>query len=139
MYDIVSNMSDSIFTKIIHGEIPCHKIYEDEKIIAFLDIHPIQPGHILVIPKIQIPYFEQLNDPYYSALFTVVKKLAAHVKNSLGVQFACIRIEGFDVPHAHVHIIPCSTEEQVNNPNRMNREPDHNALAAMADKLKIGD
>ena len=60
-------MEPSIFTKIINGEIPCQKIYEDEKTIAFLDIHPVQPGHTLVVPKIQIDHIEDLTDDYYLA------------------------------------------------------------------------
>ena len=73
---VANIMQDSIFTKIIKGEIPCHKIYEDDKTFAFLDIHPIQPGQILVVPKKQIADFYDLDNEDYVAFFGTVKKIA---------------------------------------------------------------
>lgn len=130
-------MQDSIFTKIIKGEIPCHKVYEDDKTIAFLDIYPIQPGHVLVVSKKQQDHFDDLADTDYQAVFATVRRVAKRVKKELGVQRACLRIEGFDVPHAHVHVIPCRVPEDFYNPNRMKHEPDHGALATMAQRLYI--
>jgi histidine triad (HIT) family protein len=130
-------MEPSIFTKIINGEIPCHKVYEDEKTLAFLDIYPISPGHTLVISKNQVDHFDDLSDEDYDAVFTTVKKLSKRVKEVLGVQRACLRVEGFDVPHAHVHVIPCNVPADFYNESRMSVEPDHAALAALAQKLAI--
>ena len=69
------SMEPSIFTKIIRGEIPCHKIYEDDKTIAFLDIHPQMPGHTLVVPKKQVASMQNLSDEDYNALMAAVKKV----------------------------------------------------------------
>lgn len=132
------NMKDSLFTKIIKGEIPSYKIYEDDKTFAFLDIHPIQPGHILVVPKKQVSEFQDLDGEAYLALFNTVKKLAKHLKDVTKAQRICSRIEGFDVPHTHVHIYPCNTAREFYGPlDRNQREPDHEALAAMTKKLQI--
>ena len=128
-------MQDSIFTKIIKGEIPCHKVYEDDKTIAFLDIYPIRPGHVLVVPKAQQDHFDALLKDDYDALFMTVKNVAKRIKDVLGVERACLRVEGFDVPHAHVHVIPCNEPDDFYNPTRMQHEPDHSALAAIAKKL----
>ncbi len=128
-------MTDSIFTKIIKGEIPCHKVYEDDKTIAFLDIYPIQQGHVLVVPKTQVDHFDDLSEDDYSAVFASVKKVAKRVKDTLGVQRACLRVEGFDVPHAHVHVIPCNSPQDFYNADRMSHEPDHTQLSEMAAKL----
>jgi histidine triad (HIT) family protein len=131
-------MVDSIFTKIIKGEIPCEKVYEDDKIIAFLDIHPIQPGHTLVLPKEQVSHFDDLDDQTYQNLFNVVKKVAKKLKQVTGAQRACLRIEGFDVHHAHVHVYPCNNPQDFyGDKDRMQREPDHAALAEMAKKLAL--
>lgn len=128
-------MEPTIFTKIINGEIPCHKVYEDEKTLAFLDIYPISPGHTLVISKVQIDHFDELSDEDYDAVFTTVKKISKRVKEVLGVQRACLRVEGFDVPHAHVHVIPCNIPGDFYNESRMSVEPDHQGLDRMAQKL----
>lgn len=129
-------MQDSIFTKIINGEIPCHKIYEDEKVIAFLDIHPLQAGHTLVVPKKQVDHFDDLAEDDYAAVFGVVKKIAHRQKRVLNKARVCLRIEGFDVPHAHVHVYPCdSPAEFYGNKDRAAQEPDHEALSKIAADL----
>lgn len=128
-------MQDSIFTKIIKGEIPCHKVYEDDKTLAFLDIYPIRPGHILVVSKQQVDHFDDLAPQDYEAVFATVKKVAKRVKATLDVKRACLRVEGFDVAHAHVHVIPCNVPEDFYNAQRMSHEPDHAALADLAKKL----
>ena len=95
----------SIFTKIIQGEIPCYKIYEDDKTFAFLDIHPETPGHTLVIPKKEVDKIYDLPDEDYQALMTTVKKLSQHMVEILG-QRTLWKVVGTDVPHAHVHLEP---------------------------------
>ena len=95
----------SIFTKIINGEIPCYKIYEDDKTFAFLDIHPETPGHTLVIPKNEVDKIYDLPEEDYQALMATVKKLSAHMEKALG-QRTLWKVVGTDVPHAHVHLEP---------------------------------
>jgi histidine triad (HIT) family protein len=128
-------MSDSIFTKIIKGEIPSHKIYEDDKTYAFLDIHPVQPGHALVIPKTEVEFVWDLEDDDYQAVMAAAKKIARQMREILGVKYVGERIVGVDVPHAHVQLIPFDTVDQFKAPQDMTAEPDHAALAEMAKKL----
>ena len=96
----------SIFSKIVKGEIPCYRIAEDEKFLAFLDISPLSKGHALVIPKEEIDYIFNLNDELYNELFLFAKKVSKAIEQSV----KCIRIGlvvyGLDVPHAHIHLIP---------------------------------
>lgn len=128
---------DSIFTKIIKGEIPCHKLYEDDQTFAFLDIHPVQPGHTLVIPKIQIEYVWDMDDVTYQAVMATAKKVAQRLKAVLGTTYIGSRVEGVDVPHAHVHLIPFSAVAEFRVVPDMTAEPDHAALAVMAEKLRF--
>lgn len=95
----------SIFTKIINGEIPCYKIYEDDKTLAFLDINPETKGHTLVIPKNEVDKIYDLPDEDYDALMKTVKKLSAHMEKTLGAR-TLWKVIGTDVPHAHVHLMP---------------------------------
>ncbi|MBQ7802584.1 HIT domain-containing protein [Candidatus Saccharibacteria bacterium] len=95
----------SIFSKIVAGEIPCYKIYEDEKTLAFLDIHPESKGHTLVIPKKEVDKLYDLPDEDYEALFRTVKKLAKNMDKVLGAR-TLLKVVGTDVPHAHVHLMP---------------------------------
>ncbi|MCW1908658.1 MAG: HIT family protein [Candidatus Saccharibacteria bacterium] len=131
-------MNDSIFTKIIKGEIPCAKVYEDDKTFAFLDIHPIQPGHILVITKQQVENFEELDDETLAHLFRTVKKAALKIKSTFNPVKVGVRIEGFDVPHVHVHVYPCNTAEEFHGDmNRTQIEPDFKALDELAERLRF--
>ena len=95
----------SIFTKIINGDIPCYKIYEDDKTFAFLDINPESKGHTLVIPKTEVDKIYDLSDEDYDALMKTVKKLSKHMEEVLGVR-TLWKVVGTDVPHAHVHLEP---------------------------------
>ena len=95
----------SVFTKIINGEIPCYKVYEDEKNIAFLDINPETEGHTLVVPKVEVDKVYNLEDEDYTALWAVVKKVARHMEDVTGKR-TIIEVIGTDVPHTHVHLKP---------------------------------
>jgi len=128
-------MSDSIFTKIIKGEIPCHKVYEDELTLAFLDIHPIQPGHILVISKKQVNHVWDLPDEDYTALMETVKKVANRLRETLKPERVGVHIIGVDVPHAHVHVFPFNIVEEYRRVADSSTEPDQEALTDMAKKL----
>ena len=132
-------MSDSIFTKIIKGEIPAHKIYEDDDVLAFLDIHPIVPGHTLVIPKKQVEFVWDLSDEDYQAVMATVKKIALRQREVFGKRYVGEMIVGTDVPHAHVHVVPFDEAKELKrtlDPGDQS-EPDHTALAAVAEKLKL--
>jgi histidine triad (HIT) family protein len=132
-------MEPSIFTKIINGEIPAYKIYEDEKTIAILDIHPVHPGHVLVIPKLQIDHFEDLPDDIYYAVWSTVKKIALHQRKILGRQRIGISIVGTDVAHAHVHLIPFDKSLELRADIDLTGKPDQAALTAMASRLTYKD
>jgi histidine triad (HIT) family protein len=105
----------SIFTKIINREIPSNIFYEDEKFIAILDINPIRDGHILVIPKREVDYIFDLDDHEYLELMSVSKKVAFKLEEKLNgkVQFSrvAIIVEGLQVPHVHVHLVPLHESE----------------------------
>lgn len=98
-------MEESIFAKIIKGEIPCYKIYEDEKTLAFLDIAPETLGHTLVVPKVQVDKVYELPEDDYMALWATVRKVASHMEEMLGAR-TLMKVVGTDVPHAHVHLMP---------------------------------
>ena len=95
----------SIFTKIINGEIPCYKIYEDDKTLAFLDINPETKGHTLVVPKNEVDKIYELPEEDYEALMNTVKKLSQNMEKVLGKR-TLWKVIGTDVPHAHVHLLP---------------------------------
>lgn len=95
----------SVFSKIVAGEIPCYKIYEDDVCLAFLDINPEAKGHTLVIPKIEVDKIYDLDDATYTHLFMVAKKLMKHMEEKLGAR-TIMKVIGVDVPHAHIHLIP---------------------------------
>jgi histidine triad (HIT) family protein len=130
-------MSDSVFTKIIKDEIPSYKIYEDDLTLAFLDIHPVQPGHTLVIPKKQIEFVWDLPLEDYLAVMETTQKVAKRLREVLKVTYIGERVVGVDVPHAHVQLIPFNVVGEFIAPQNMALEPDHTALAALADKLKF--
>ena len=128
-------MQDSIFTKIIKGEIPSHKVYEDDHTLAFLDIHPIQPGHTLVIPKKQVEFVWDLSDEDYQAVMATAKLVARRLREVLGTKYVGEQIIGVDVPHAHVQLIPFSAPAEYHAPQNMSAEPDHAVLAEIARRL----
>lgn len=99
-------MENCIFCKIVKGEIPAEKIYEDDKVIGFLDIHPKAPGHTLLIPKEHYRWFIDLPDTLYSDLFISAKKLGQKLKVDYEADYIRLGIVGTDVEHVHVHLIP---------------------------------
>jgi histidine triad (HIT) family protein len=106
----------TLFTKIINAEIPSYKIYEDEHTFAFLDISPIASGHTLIVPKIEIDYWLDVPEPYYTAVFQTAKKLAPAIHKATECLRIGTKIEGVDVPHFHYHLIPMF-ESTLNNHN----------------------
>ncbi len=125
----------SIFTKIINGELSCHKLYEDDKTIAFLTIAPVREGHALVIPKIQVDQYVDVPDEYYEAVWRTVKKVAANIKTVTGKERVGILVRGLDVPHFHVHLIPFSPGESLKDGDGEVALQDE--LALVAQKLRL--
>lgn len=100
----------SIFTKIVHGEIPSYKIAEDENFYAFLDIFPLAQGHTLVIPKKEVDYFFDLDDELYIGLQLFAKKVASALKEAIPCVKVGVAVLGLEVPHAHIHLVPMQSE-----------------------------
>lgn len=95
----------SIFSKIITGELPSYRIYEDERVYAFLDINPETEGHTLVVPKMEVDKVYDLGDEDWRALWAAVKRIAKHMEEVMGRR-VLMKVIGTDVPHAHVHLFP---------------------------------
>lgn len=95
----------SVFTKIINGELPCYKIYEDDKTFVFLDNNPVTRGHTLAIPKVEVNKIYDLPDEDFIALMKTAKKISKHMEEKLGRRIFW-KVIGTDVPHAHVHLVP---------------------------------
>jgi histidine triad (HIT) family protein len=104
----------TIFTRIINGEIPCYKVAEDERFFAFLDINPLNAGHTLVVPKIEVDYIFDLDDETLSGLILFSKKLGKAIERVIPCQRIGVAIIGLEVPHVHVHLIPMNTMEDIN-------------------------
>ena len=123
----------SIFSRIVAGEIPCHKVWEDDGHLAFLDIHPVQPGHTLVIPKREVDYLFDLSGAEHAALWAAAHAVARRLKEVLGCARVCIAVLGYEVPHAHIHLIPTNSLAEFPWPGG---DPAPNEeLAALAAKL----
>lgn len=129
-------MNDSIFTKIIKGEIPAHKVYEDEKTLAFLNIYPSVNGHTLVIPKIQVESVWDLPTEDYIAVMETTQKVALRLREIIGTERVGERVIGLDVPHAHVHLVPFTTPQEY-YAKETTDEPNHAELAALAERLRF--
>ena len=105
----------TIFSRIIAGEIPSYRIYEDELTYAFLDIHPVARGHTLIVPKIEVDHFMDVPEPYYSAVFQTAKIVAQALKASTGKARIGTIIAGFAVPHFHYHLVPIDDESELDS------------------------
>jgi len=96
----------TIFSKIIAGEIPSYKVYEDDKFFAFLDINPLAKGHTLLIPKIEVDYIFDLEDNLLSEMMVVAKKIAKAIEKAIPCQRIGVAVIGLEVPHCHIHLSP---------------------------------
>ena len=125
----------SIFTKIIKGELPCHKIAEDERFFAFLSVQQLRSGHTLVIPKNETDYLFDLDDSTLADLVLFAKKVAVAVKKAFPCRKIAVLVYGLEVPHAHVHLVPVDgTPGEINFANA--KKASDEALAAAALKIK---
>ena len=112
----------SVFSKIVNGEIPCYKIDEDDKCLAFLDINPNSYGHTLCILKKEVDYIFDLKDQDYISLMSFSKKIANAIKKSVSCKRIAMSVVGLEVPHVHVHLIPINKIEDLNFSNNLNLE-----------------
>jgi len=108
---------ETIFTKIIKGEIPCFKIAEDSDFFAFLDIRPLQKGHTLVVPKAEVDYIFDLEDDTLSKMIVFAKKVGAAIQKAIPCNRIGLTVIGLEVPHAHIHLIPINSEKDMNFAN----------------------
>ncbi len=104
----------SIFSKIINGEIPCYKIAETEKCIAFLDVFPLVEGHVLVVPKKEVDYIFDLEDSDFTELQLFSKKVARSIKQVISCKRIGVAVIGLEVPHAHIHLVPMNSTDDLN-------------------------
>jgi len=125
----------SIFTRIILGEIPCHKVAENEKFIAFLDITPVVKGHTLVVPKMEVDYFFDLNSDLLAEINLFAKDVSTKLQRTIPCRRIGVAIIGLEVPHAHVHLIPLNTMADINfSAERLKMS--HEELATLAAEIR---
>lgn len=103
----------TIFSRIIAGEIPCYKVAENEKFFAFLDINPLKKGHTLVVPKQETDYIFDLEDELLGEMMIFAKQVAAKIKQEIECNRVAVVVLGLEVPHAHIHLIPIESENDV--------------------------
>lgn len=131
-------MEDCIFCKIIRGEIPAAKVYEDDNVLAFLDIHPVREGHTLVIPKAHVPEFQEMESGAYQKVMDVVKNIARALRKTTDAKRVGISVLGFDVPHTHVHVIPLHEVDDITSQRKIDGllgNPTSEELAETAHKI----
>lgn len=107
----------SIFTKIISGEISAHKVAESDKFLAFLDISPLQKGHTLIIPKVEIDYIFDMEDDLLSEMLVFAKQVSKKIKNAFPCNRIGVTVIGLEVAHAHIHLIPINKMDDMNFAN----------------------
>lgn len=132
-------MSDSIFTKIINGELPSHKVYENDFAFAFMDIKPIQKGHVVVASKVQVPSFLDLDDEAAAGLWSAVRVVGAKIKHVFpDKKHVAVVIEGLDVAHAHVNLYPFNDHAEFTAAPPKD-DPDHDELTSIAKQLRAAN
>lgn len=124
----------SIFSRIIAGEIPCHKIAENDKYFAFLDVFPCAVGHVLVVPKQEIDYLFDLSDELYAGLMSFAKQIEPAIRKAVPCKRVGVAVIGLEVPHAHVHLIPMNSMSDMNFHNKLKLSPEE--LAETAAKIR---
>jgi histidine triad (HIT) family protein len=126
----------SIFSKIIAGEIPCYKVAEDDQCLAFLDIRPVVFGHTLVIPKVEIDYYFDMEEKPMSHLHAFAKKVANILKQEVDCLRIGVMIAGLEVPHAHIHLIPMRAISDLSFTNPRVEIPS-SEMSALAERVQV--
>ncbi len=124
----------SIFSRIIAGEIPCHKIAENDQYFAFLDVFPCAVGHVLVVPKQEVDYLFDLSDELYAGLMSFAKQIEPAIRKAVPCKRVGVAVIGLEVPHAHVHLIPMNSMSDMNFHNKLKLSPEE--LAETAAKIR---
>ena len=124
----------TIFEKIIRGEIPCHKIREDDRYLAFLDVRPMRPGHTLVIPKRAVDYLFDLDDDVLGGILLFARPIARAIQAAVPCRRVGIMVAGLEVPHAHVHLVPIANVHDLNFANAQPAPSEE--LAQLAAKIR---
>jgi histidine triad (HIT) family protein len=124
----------SIFSRIIAGEIPCHKIAENNQYFAFLDVFPCAVGHVLVVPKQEIDYLFDLSDELYSGLMAFAKQIEPAIRQAVPCKRVGVAVIGLEVPHAHVHLIPMNSMNDMNFNHKLKLSQEE--LAETAAKIR---
>jgi histidine triad (HIT) family protein len=130
----------TIFSRIIAGEIPCHKIAEDERFFCFLDIRPISKGHCLVVPKVEIDYLFDLEDALLADMMRFAKRVAMAIDEATGCMRTGILVQGLEVPHAHIHLVPLYSEHTklaFGAPVTVSSEEMADIAAAISSKVRL--
>ncbi|MBL8000608.1 MAG: HIT family protein [Flavobacteriales bacterium] len=125
----------SIFTRIIQGEIPCHKVGEDERFLAFLDINPLREGHTLVVPKLEVDRFFDLPQDLLAAIMPFAQEVAERIKRAVPCDRVGVAVIGLEVPHAHVHLIPIDAMHDMDF-GRPKLKLSQEELAAIAERIR---
>ncbi len=125
----------TIFTRIINGEIPCHKIAENDQFLAFLDINPVAEGHTLVIPKKEVDYLFNLDDETYTGLMLFAKRIAKALPAAVPCLRVGVTVIGLEVPHTHVHLVPLNSMQDINF-SKPKLNPGQEALITVAEKIR---
>jgi len=130
----------SIFTRIINGEIPCYKVAEDDRFIAFLDVRPLKPGHTLVVPKKEVDYIFDLEEETLAGMMVFARKIALAMKEVIDCRRIGVAVLGLEVPHAHIHLIPLTRETDMlfTNPRIPVTDEENKRLAkAIGDHVRL--
>lgn len=125
----------SIFTRIVNGEIPCHKVAENDRYLAFLDINPLREGHTLVIPKVEVDYLFDLDDDVLQGLLPFAKQVAHQIRKVVPCARIGVTVIGLEVPHAHIHLIPIDGVHDMEfGRAKLKMAPE--AMAALAERIR---
>ncbi len=124
----------TLFTRIVQGEIPCHRIAEDDRFFAFMDIRPINPGHVLVIPRREVAYLFDLPGEELGALMQFAQPIAKAIESVVPCERIGVLVAGLEVPHAHLHLVPITGEGELTFARA--RPADQDELAELAAKIR---
>ena len=127
----------TIFSKIVNGDIPSHKIAEDDRYYAFLDINPLAKGHTLVVPKKEIDYLFDLEDDLLAGMTVFSKKVARAIEKAVPCKRIGVAVLGLEVPHAHIHLIPLNEESDISF-SRPKLQLSEEEMASIAEKIRAG-
>jgi histidine triad (HIT) family protein len=130
----------SIFTRIINGEIPCYKVAEDDRFMAFLDVRPLKPGHTIVVPKKEVDYIFDLDEKTLADMMIFARRIAMAMKEVIECKRIGVAVVGLEVPHAHIHLVPLTRESDLlfTNPRVSPTEEENRRLAkAIGDHVRL--